>query len=131
MLYHTTPDTLFTPTSAIDPIGYGKTAIVTGCASGIGLSTTQLLLAHQFSVCGLDISDFDYNLLRVEDHGRFHFHKGDLTSPGACEEGVRICVAAFGFVPPPLDISFCFRPDGIFCLLLEPWLTIVVPVSTS
>lgn len=98
MLYTTTPDHLFTPTSAVDPTGFAKVAIVTGCASGIGLAVTQLLLAHQFSVCGLDISDFDYNLLREADHGRFHFHRGDLTLPGGCDDGVRICRAAFGCV---------------------------------
>lgn len=101
MLYNTSPDTLFTPSAHIDPLGYGKVAIVTGCASGIGLATTQLLLAAQFRVCGLDARDFDYHLLRVEDHGRFHFHKGDLTLPKACDEGVGICVAAFG---PRIDV---------------------------
>ncbi|KAK5653111.1 hypothetical protein OQA88_9210 [Cercophora sp. LCS_1] len=91
MLYTTSPDTLFTPRQQIDPTGYGKVALVTGCASGIGLAVTQLLLAHQFSVCGLDVDEFDYNLLRVEDHGRFHFSRGDLTETGKCEEGVRVC----------------------------------------
>ncbi|KAM7192777.1 putative short-chain dehydrogenase reductase [Naviculisporaceae sp. PSN 640] len=102
MLYNTSPDTLFTPQSTnIDPRGFGKVAIVTGCSSGIGLAVTQLLLAHQFQVCGLDVADFDYHLLREADHGRFHFHKGDLSCPGICEEGVRICVAAFG---PRVDV---------------------------
>ncbi|KAK4221247.1 hypothetical protein QBC38DRAFT_492461 [Podospora fimiseda] len=97
MLYTPTPDSLYHPPSThIDPLGYGKVAIVTGCASGIGLSVTQLLLSHQFSVCGLDISEFDYNLLRVEDHGRFHFHRGDLTEPGVPEDGVRISRQSFG-----------------------------------
>ena len=101
MLYNTSADTLFTPTSQIDPVGYGKVAVVTGCGSGIGLATTQLLLAHQFRVCGLDARAFDYDLLRVEDHGRFHFTRGDLTEPGACEQGVQVCVAAFG---PRIDV---------------------------
>lgn len=96
MLYNTSPDTAFKPTSQIDPLGYGKVAVVTGCGSGIGLATTQLLLAHQFRVCGLDARDFDYQLLRVEDHGRFHFTKADLAASGACEQAVRVCVAAFG-----------------------------------
>ena len=97
MLYNESPDVLFQPKSAVDPTGYGKVALVTGCGSGIGLATTQLLLAHQFSVCGLDINAFDYDLLRLADHGRFHFHKADLTAPGSCEEGVRICLATFGY----------------------------------
>ncbi|TPX08967.1 uncharacterized protein E0L32_009546 [Thyridium curvatum] len=82
--------------AAVDPLGYGRVAIVTGCASGIGLACTQLLLAHQFSVCGLDAAPFDYNLLLEAHHGRFHFTRRDLTEPGACEEGVRICLHTFG-----------------------------------
>ncbi len=97
MLYTPSPDELYAPTStAIDPLGFGRVAVVTGCASGIGLACTQLLLAHQFSVCGLDVRDFDYELLREPDHGRFHFHRQDLVAEGACEEGVRICLHAFG-----------------------------------
>jgi NAD(P)-dependent dehydrogenase (short-subunit alcohol dehydrogenase family) len=96
MLYNTSPDALFIPPSTIDPVGFGKVAIVTGCSSGIGLACTQLLLAHQFSVCGLDANDFSYELLREEDHGRFHFHKGDLTLPYACEDGINICLHSFG-----------------------------------
>ncbi|KAK4176229.1 putative reductase [Triangularia setosa] len=91
MLYTPTPDTLYhPPPHHIDPLGYSRVAIITGCSSGIGLATTQLFLAHQFQVVGLDVSPFNYNLLRVEDHGRFHFHQGDLTQPGQIEEGVRI-----------------------------------------
>ncbi len=37
-------------------------------------------------------------LLRDADHTRFHFHRGDLTDPAACEEGVRTCRAVFGYV---------------------------------
>ncbi|KAK3374941.1 hypothetical protein B0H63DRAFT_481330 [Podospora didyma] len=96
MLYNTAPDKLFIPQTAVDPLGFGKVAIVTGCASGIGLAVTQVLLAHQFQVCGLDVAEFDYQLLREADHGRFHFHRGDLTAPGVCEEGVRIAAHAFG-----------------------------------
>ncbi|KAK3313793.1 hypothetical protein B0H66DRAFT_607035 [Apodospora peruviana] len=102
MLYNTTPDSLFVPqSSVVDPLGYGKVALVTGCGSGIGLAVTQLLLAHQFQVCGLDVVEFDYNLVREADHGRFHFHRGDLVAPGVCEEGVRICVATYG---PRIDV---------------------------
>ncbi|KAK4193588.1 hypothetical protein QBC35DRAFT_961 [Podospora australis] len=97
MLYTPTKDSLYhPPASHIDPLGYGKVAIVTGCASGIGLAVTQLLLSHQFSVCGLDLAEFDYNLVRVEDHGRFHFHRGDLSVTGVPEDGVRIALSSFG-----------------------------------
>ena len=112
MLYDQSPDALFVPTRSIDPIGYGKVAIVTGCASGIGLACAQLLLAHQFQVCGLDVQEFDYGLVREADHGRFHFHKTDLTEPEACEHGVRVCLSSFGCVslillaPQARDVVF-------------------------
>ncbi|KAJ0316752.1 hypothetical protein COL154_004672 [Colletotrichum chrysophilum] len=64
MFFHTSPDALFIPPKTIDPIGYGKVAVVTGCSSGIGLACTQLLLAHQFQVCGLDAREFNYSLLQ-------------------------------------------------------------------
>ncbi|KAK4456004.1 hypothetical protein QBC34DRAFT_388600 [Podospora aff. communis PSN243] len=100
MLYPSSLDSPYHPSGSttIDPIGYGKVAIVTGCASSIGLAVTQLLLAHQFSVCGLDDIEFDYSLLREADHGRFHFHRGNL-SPGDSDgaaEGLRICRGVFG-----------------------------------
>ena len=98
MLYTNNPDTPYapSPTRTIDPLGFGRVAIVTGCASGIGLATTQLLLAHQFQVCGLDAKAFDYALVRAEDQGRFHFHRGDLCEGDAGDEGVRVCVGCFG-----------------------------------
>ncbi|KAF5514895.1 Short chain dehydrogenase andC [Colletotrichum fructicola] len=96
MFFHTSPDALFIPPKTIDPIGYGKVAVVTGCSSGIGLACTQLLLAHQFQVCGLDAREFNYSLLQECDHGRFHFHRADLTEPRACEDGVYASISSFG-----------------------------------
>ncbi|CAK7242152.1 MAG: hypothetical protein STHCBS139747_003632 [Sporothrix thermara] len=115
MLYNTTPDQLYEPRSAIvDPLGYGKVAIVTGCASGIGLACTQLLLAHQFSVCGVDRAPFDYALLRVADHGRFHFHQADLAQdPGACDEVVRICLHASERNDQPRRIDVLVNVAGV------------------
>ena len=57
-----TSDSASHPPAQVDPTGFGKVALVTGCASGIGLATTQLLLAHQFCVCGLDLVEFDYRM---------------------------------------------------------------------
>ncbi|KAA8567713.1 hypothetical protein MFRU_010g01560 [Monilinia fructicola] len=84
------------PRNMIDGIGFNKVAIVTGCASGMGLETTRLFLGHQYRVLGVDISEMDYEKLEKKDQERFHFHKGDLRSDGECDEVVRICVAEFG-----------------------------------
>ena len=92
--YHNSNNVL--PQRSIDHAGFGKVAIITGCASGVGLATTQLLLSHQYEVLGVDIHEIDYAKIDERDQGQFHFHKGDLIEPGECDEVVRICVAKYG-----------------------------------
>lgn len=92
--YHT--DNTILPQRTIDLAGFGKVAIITGCASGIGLATTQLFLAHQYEVLGVDIGSIEYSKIDPRDQERFHFHKVDLTAEGACDETVRICIGKFG-----------------------------------
>jgi len=92
--YHNSNNVLSPRT--IDPFGFGKVAIITGCASGVGLATTQLFLSHQYEVLGVDMHEIDYAKIDERDQGRFHFHKGDLIEEGECDEVVRICVANYG-----------------------------------
>jgi NAD(P)-dependent dehydrogenase (short-subunit alcohol dehydrogenase family) len=75
----------------------GKVVIITGCSSGIGLATTQLLLARQAKVFGIDISPFKLDV----DSSAFTFHQVDLTKPNAAEEAVAACVQKYG---PKIDI---------------------------
>ncbi|KAF4627315.1 hypothetical protein G7Y89_g10836 [Cudoniella acicularis] len=89
------------PQRTIDSAGFGKVAIITGCASGVGLATTNLFLSHQYEVLGVDIHDVDYKQINANDHERFHFHRGDLMEEGECDEVVRICVAEYG---PRVDV---------------------------
>jgi len=81
----------------VDGIGFGKVAIITGCASGVGLATTQVFLSHQYEVLGVDAQPMNYSLVDMKDQDRFHFHQGDLTKDGECDEVVRICVNKFGY----------------------------------
>ena len=90
-------NTVFPPRT-IDLVGFGKVAIITGCASGVGLATTQLFLSHQYQVLGVDVSDMDYAQIDERDQQHFHFHRGDLMTEGECDEVVRICVAQYGYV---------------------------------
>jgi NAD(P)-dependent dehydrogenase (short-subunit alcohol dehydrogenase family) len=92
--YHNSNNVL--PPRTIDPAGFGKVAIITGCASGVGLATTQLFLSHQYEVLGVDMHEIDYAKIDERDQGQFHFHKGDLIEEGECDEVVRICVAKYG-----------------------------------
>ena len=80
----------------IDAAGFGKVAIITGCASGIGLATTNLFLSHQYQVVGIDLNPIDYANIENEVQEGFHFHQGNLAEEGQCEEIVRICVAKYG-----------------------------------
>ncbi|KAI9649213.1 hypothetical protein NHQ30_001781 [Ciborinia camelliae] len=59
-----------TPRNMVDGIGFNKVAIVTGCASGMGLETTRLFLSHQYRVLGVDISAMDYEKLEKKDQER-------------------------------------------------------------
>lgn len=66
----------------VDGAGFGKVAIITGCASGVGLATTQVFLSHQYEVLGVDVKDMDWKLIDQRDQARFHFHRGDLAKDG-------------------------------------------------
>ncbi|KIW24872.1 uncharacterized protein PV07_10559 [Cladophialophora immunda] len=75
----------------------GQVAIVTGCASGIGLTTTRLYLEAGATVFGINISPFpDPSPLSEEISANFHFHRADLTAPGACDESAAACVSKTG-----------------------------------
>jgi NAD(P)-dependent dehydrogenase (short-subunit alcohol dehydrogenase family) len=86
------------PPRMVDGAGFGKTAIITGCASGVGLATTQLFLSRQYQVFGVDIREMDYGKIDEKDQERFHFHRADLMNEDECDEVVRICVAQYGYV---------------------------------
>ena len=97
MLYpNNTSDSASHPPAQVDPTGFGKTAIVTGCASGIGLATTQLLLAHQFSVCGLDLVGFDYRMFFFCFDSLFFREVFVEEGCGVCEELLSLIVCVRG-----------------------------------
>lgn len=74
-----------------------KVVIITGCSSGIGLATTQILLARKAKVFGIDISPFKQEV----DSSTFTFHQVDLTKPNAADEAVTACVQKYG---PRIDV---------------------------
>jgi len=75
----------------------GKVAIVTGCASGIGFTTTRLYLEAGATVFGIDISPFPEPFPFSETlSGNFHFQRADLTAPGACDDSVATCLSKTG-----------------------------------
>lgn len=75
----------------------GKVAIVTGCASGIGLTATRLYLEAGAVVFGIDISPFpDPSPIPGAISTKFHFHRANLMAPGACDESVAACLSKTG-----------------------------------
>jgi NAD(P)-dependent dehydrogenase (short-subunit alcohol dehydrogenase family) len=80
----------------------GKTAVVTGAASGIGLAIVRQFLAAGGSVAGSDING-DLLAHVAKDLGpRFVGIAGDVTRESDCEGLVSRAVAAFGRV----DVAF-------------------------
>ncbi|RDW94673.1 hypothetical protein BP5796_00436 [Coleophoma crateriformis] len=70
-------------------------AIITGCASGIGLATAQLFLQEGYRVFGVDVSDLDISKLGGKE-ANMGFKKANLTAEGMCEEVVKECTEKFG-----------------------------------
>lgn len=93
----------------------GKTAIVTGAASGIGLAVTQLFLTEGAKVLGVDISEKSMesasSLLRSQgfDSSTYAFHKADVADEESVVAFVDKCTNDFG----GLDIAVLNAGVGV------------------
>jgi hypothetical protein len=81
---------------SIENMAEQKTAIITGCSSGIGLATALLFLKKGYRVFGIDRVPFDPEKLESGSAKDFQFHKTDIVEDGACDVAVKACVEAFG-----------------------------------
>jgi NAD(P)-dependent dehydrogenase (short-subunit alcohol dehydrogenase family) len=82
----------------------GKTAIVTGAASGIGEATALLFAEHGCNVVISDVNEDKGNTLaaQIKQNGKAIFIKADVSQPADCENLIKKTVEAFGRV----DIAF-------------------------
>lgn len=82
----------------------GKTAIVTGAASGIGEATALLFAEHGCNVVISDVNEDKGNTLaaQIKQNGKAIFIKADVSQPADCENLIKKTVEAFGSV----DIAF-------------------------
>lgn len=76
----------------------GKTAIVTGAATGIGAATAALFADHGARVLAVDIKDpGDVLAAKLQEApDRLRFEELDVTSEEAWARGVEVCRTAFG-----------------------------------
>jgi meso-butanediol dehydrogenase/(S,S)-butanediol dehydrogenase/diacetyl reductase len=82
----------------------GKTAIVTGAASGQGLATARALIEHGASVMAADIDEAGLERL-AKDHERIATHCCDMSKPAEVERLVAAAEATFGAVHALLNCA--------------------------
>lgn len=101
----------------------GKTAVVTGAASGIGLAVTQLFLSEGAKVLAVDFSDKNIESAKSQlqadgfDSGSYTFHNADVADEESViafvEKGVTelggldivVLNAGIGFIKPIVDTN--------------------------
>ena len=75
----------------------GKTAIVTGAASGIGLAIVrQYLASDAAAVVAVDVADPPAELIKFPDPARLQFVKGDVASDATAREFTRVAIEMSG-----------------------------------
>ncbi|HYZ24490.1 MAG TPA: SDR family NAD(P)-dependent oxidoreductase [Rhodopila sp.] len=93
----------------------GKTAVVTGAASGIGLAIARRLLDEGASVVGSDLKPIPLA------HERFVGIEGDVTREASSEELVRTAVSRFGAVAAAFNVAGGSRPGYLVDLAEADW----------
>jgi len=74
----------------------GKTAIITGAASGIGAATARLFVREGANVVGADLNKAGLNALSSELGGAFRHMAGDVTHRDFLESLARLAMDSFG-----------------------------------
>lgn len=95
----------------------GKVALITGIASGIGRSATELFIAEGAQVFGVDRNAAAGQALAatLQAETQFHFLAADLSTEAACLQAVEECCKLYG------RIDILYNNAGI--AIIEPFVS--------
>jgi len=99
----------------------GKTAVVTGAASGIGAAVTRRLIAEGANVAGLDISRDHLEALAGELGERFLPVPTDVTDEDAVAAAIAAAVDRYSSVDLAFNVAGASRNARITDLAVEDW----------
>jgi NAD(P)-dependent dehydrogenase (short-subunit alcohol dehydrogenase family) len=99
----------------------GKTALVTGAASGIGRATATELVAEGAHVCVGDIDAAGLEQLRSELGERIVTSVCDVTDESQVAALIGLAVDRFGQLDAGFNVAGAVRPGAIVDLTLEDW----------
>jgi NAD(P)-dependent dehydrogenase (short-subunit alcohol dehydrogenase family) len=99
----------------------GKTAVVTGAASGIGAAIAVRLVAEGANVVGLDIATAGLEKLAVDLGAAFVPARADVTDEAQVEASVALAVQQFGQLDLAFNVAGAARVGQITDLALEDW----------
>lgn len=99
----------------------GKTALVTGAASGIGRAITERLVAEGARVVGGDLNEHGLNALAHELNDTFAFALTDVTKEADCEALVALAVERFGGLDAAFNVAGGNRSGYLLDQPEEDW----------
>lgn len=99
----------------------GKTAVVTGAASGIGLAIVRRFVAEGGRVAAGDIDGVGLQSLQTELGDKVATVHGDVTSESDVEALVATCADRFGAVDAAFNVAGASRPALIVDMTEEDW----------